>query len=224
MTAPQAKRLILVLLIAFAAAPVTRAELTVETVESSTSKIEWTRLPAISDPFELTASRKVCVRQDASPGPLPGQPSRSPAQTGVRLSSIDPENPMTVLGKLPDDKDDATTTRFQTLTGPLGTFNVPNGGPRLRDIRDGSSNTLLVVQVGADKAVPWTKPVDAKVDAEKPLACLGRLSGPAFVTLMADGAVRTWHTSITATLFRALATPQGGEVLKSSDLRAAEVK
>ena len=54
----------------------------------------------------------------------------------------------------PDDKDDATTTRFQTLAGPLGTFNVLNGGPRLRDMRDGTSNTLLVVQVGADKAIP----------------------------------------------------------------------
>ena len=124
----------------------------------------------------------------------------------------------------PDDKDDATTTRFQTLTGPLGTFNVLNGGPRLRDMRDGTSNTLLVVQVGADKAVPWTKPADAEIDPEKPLACLGKLSGSAFVTVMADGAVRTWQTSISATLFRALATPQGGEVLKSSELREAQVK
>lgn len=123
----------------------------------------------------------------------------------------------------PGDADDVTKTRFQTLTGPLGCFNVPNGGPRRRDIRDGSSNTLLVVQVGADKAVSWTQPVDAEVDEKNPLACLGQLSGPAFVTLMADGAVRTWQTSISATLFRALATPRGGELLKSSELRAAQV-
>lgn len=77
------------------------AELQVETVESTTSKIEWTRLPAINAPFELTRSRKFCIRDDAAP-PQPGQPSRGPASGGVRLSSINPENPNVVLARFAD--------------------------------------------------------------------------------------------------------------------------
>jgi len=51
-----------------------------------------------------------------------------------------------------------------------------------------------------------------------------KLSGRTFVTAMADRAARTWQTSISATLFRALATPQGEQALKPSDLREPQVR
>ena len=76
------------------------ADLPIETVESTTSKIEWTRLPAINAPFELTSSRKFCIRDDSAL--QPGQPARGPASGGVRLSSINPENPNVVLGRFAD--------------------------------------------------------------------------------------------------------------------------
>lgn len=60
----------------------------------------------------------------------------------------------------------------------------------LVQITDGSSNTLLVVEAHADKAVPWTKPDDLAVDLDKPLDGLKSARGEGFLAAMADGSVR----------------------------------
>ena len=57
-------------------------------------------------------------------------------------------------------------------------------------VRDGLSNTVMVVETHPDNAVIWTKPDDWKVDAKAPLQGVVRQKGKGFHALFGDGAVR----------------------------------
>ena len=63
------------------------------------------------------------------------------------------------------------------------------GGPRIAEIMDGTSNTILVVQAGDNVHIPWTKPEDVDFEPENPIAALGDISDPGFLVLYADGHV-----------------------------------
>ena len=127
---------------------------------------------------------------------------------------------LALLSKMPDvfrhpsDSPNATTSRMVLLTGPDALFS--KAGPmRLRDFVDGTRNTILIVEAGHDKAVPWTKPLDILFDAANPVACLGQYDTPGFTFVTADGAVRHLKTSVPPRLFRPLVTPSGKEVVSS---------
>ncbi len=124
-----------------------------------------------------------------------------------------------------DDPPTSTTTRFVVMTGAETPFASRNG-PRIRDFRDGTSTTILVVRVGKDKAVPWTSPDDAAFNPAAPLEALGSLGSEELMFLTVDGAIKRVKPTVPAELFRALVTVQGREVidlaaLDKSDFEAA---
>jgi hypothetical protein len=82
-----------------------------------------------------------------------------------------------------------------------------------RDIPDGTSNTVLVLDVGDEAGVIWTKPEDRVVDKKDPWkGLLGHF--PGFVLAgMADGTVRRVPKSAKASTVWALFTRAGGEVV-----------
>jgi hypothetical protein len=95
---------------------------------------------------------------------------------------------------LPDD----TKTNYLV---PVGEDTIFSGeeGARLRDIRDGTSKTIMVVEVDADRAVPWTKPDDYEVEAKDPLAGLGHFrAGDIFLAAFADCSVRPISSDVGA--------------------------
>ena len=106
-------------------------------------------------------------------------------------------------------------------SGPgLATYVVPTGegmlfdgkkGATFREITDGTSNTLMALEVNPDAAVTWTKPDDWKCDANDPLAGLGKAHPGGFEVLMADGSVRFISVTVDTTMFQALLTKSGGE-------------
>lgn len=84
----------------------------------------------------------------------------------------------------------------------------------IREITDGTSNTILCVEVHADAAVPWTKPDDLQVDLNDPLKNLAGSRPEGCLLLMCDGSVRTIQDTIDVNTLKALFTRNGGEAVQ----------
>ena len=114
---------------------------------------------------------------------------------------------MPAVYQSPDSPSDGKT-RVMLFTGKGAAF---DGGKKIRpaDIHDGASCTILCVEAGPDKAVPWTKPEDLPFDPEKPLAALGKMSSTGFVAAFFDGCVH--RLKVDDKTLKALITPNGGE-------------
>jgi prepilin-type processing-associated H-X9-DG protein len=80
-------------------------------------------------------------------------------------------------------------TIYLTVRGPNTAF--PGGEAiRLRDITDGTSNTIMIVESVNSKAVIWTKPDDFQYDDKNPAAGLLGLRPGGFNAAFCDGSVR----------------------------------
>ena len=110
------------------------------------------------------------------------------------------------------------STYYQVFTGP-GTLFEDELGPKLQDIRDGTSNTFMVVEAGSP--VPWTKPEDISYDKEKPLPKLGRQFDDGFYAAFADGSVRFVGNANDPEIVRRFITRSGGEIIRADTLRGA---
>ena len=92
----------------------------------------------------------------------------------------------------------------------------PQGGVRLFAMKDGTSNTLLVVE-SADPAV-WTKPEELVYDPNKPVPKLGFFFGGKGNIALADGSVRLIDKGIAESTLRKLITREDGEVFQPGEL------
>jgi beta-lactamase regulating signal transducer with metallopeptidase domain len=85
-------------------------------------------------------------------------------------------------------------------------------GTKLRDITDGTSNTIAIVEAKRD--IPWTKPEDIEIDATaKELPEFGFVP-EGWQTGFGDGSVRFISKSIDVELYLKLLTRAGGEVVQ----------
>jgi hypothetical protein len=102
------------------------------------------------------------------------------------------------------------------------TYLVPRGkatmfpgpmGIKIKEITDGTTNTIMVVDANDESAVVWTKPDDWEVDSALKLeTVLGHHPG-GFLTAFADGSVRFIRSSVTLKVLRDLLTRNGGELV-----------
>jgi hypothetical protein len=83
----------------------------------------------------------------------------------------------------------------------------------IKDISDGTSNTILLVDVDDDHAVIWTEPDDLKIDPKKPHTGLGNRNGEGFLIAFADGSVHFLKKDISVKNLWAMFTIAGGEVV-----------
>jgi prepilin-type processing-associated H-X9-DG protein len=90
-------------------------------------------------------------------------------------------------------------------------------GRKIADIKDGTSNTILVVEANDDRAAVWTKPDDWQCDAEHPMAGLGTAHPGGFNVALADGSVRFISKGLDLKVFHALLTIAGGETVPAGD-------
>jgi hypothetical protein len=104
------------------------------------------------------------------------------------------------------------------------TYLVPTGeglvfhgveGTRIRDIRDGTADTILAVEVKPDLAVEWTKPADWEVDLSDPLKGVRREANEAradvFAAAFCDGHIMSMSSSVDPAALKAKLTIAGGE-------------
>jgi hypothetical protein len=103
----------------------------------------------------------------------------------------------------PNDAPDSKNASYFVLTGP-GTVFDGDKGTQPREIVDGMSNTILVVQAKRD--IPWTKPEDIPYDAEKPLPKLGGFYEGVFLAALCDGSVHVLQETIDEKIKRLLIT------------------
>ncbi len=89
---------------------------------------------------------------------------------------------------------------------------TPEGRP-IKSITDGTSHTIAIVQVDDDNSVIWTRPEDWEMDADDPLAGIGVLHPGVFLAGFCDGRVTAINFDIDPTVFKALVTAAGDEVV-----------
>jgi hypothetical protein len=123
-----------------------------------------------------------------------------------------------VLAQMPaiyrhaDAPPDSTNTSYVLLTGPETMFK-PKSPALFAQITDGLSNTIMAAEAVTE--IPWTKPEDVAYDSQGPLPILGGYSPQGFNVLIGDGSIRFISESIDESVFRALITAAGGEVIAS---------
>jgi hypothetical protein len=100
-----------------------------------------------------------------------------------------------------------------TLLVPVGKqtiFGLKEGVP-IRDITDGTSNTILIVDADEPQAVVWTKPDDLNVDGVDVRQALFGSRKDGFRCAMADGSAHFIPTEFSTEQLHALLTRNGGE-------------
>lgn len=125
-----------------------------------------------------------------------------------------------LLEKMPDiyrlRESDKDTTRLQIFTGPDGFFKPDKRiGPE--NIVDGINYTILVVAVGPDRAIPWTKPDDLAVDKADPWRPLGTLPDNLLHCVLVDTAVLRLRRDTPNEKLLALISPNDGIDVKPED-------
>ncbi|MDR3639669.1 MAG: DUF1559 domain-containing protein [Isosphaeraceae bacterium] len=108
-------------------------------------------------------------------------------------------------------------TTYLTPRGPATIF--PGAEPvKIQEITDGTSNTIMVVDVSDSLAVTWTKPDDWDVGPELNIKeLLGHHPRGTNISF-ADGSVRFLKETIKPKTLQTLLTRNGGEVISSDDL------
>jgi hypothetical protein len=114
----------------------------------------------------------------------------------------------------PGSELDSGYTNYLAVVSPDTIISTTPRGTRSRDVRDGTSRTVMIVEADDDYAAIWTKPDDYPWDATQPTYGVGHIWAGYFVAGFGDGAVGTLELSIGAEQINAYFSRAGGEVIQ----------
>ncbi len=135
----------------------------------------------------------------------------------------DSKHNLALVAKMPGVYADPDSALRKINAQGKTTYVVPSGegtvfagpeGVSYKEITDGTSNTIMLVEVVPKRAVIWTKPEDWAVDLDHPWRGVRRDDRDWFTTSFCDGSVRILSSSLSAEKLRALLTRAGGEVIE----------
>lgn len=86
-------------------------------------------------------------------------------------------------------------------------------GRRIREILDGTSKTIWLVEVNDEQAVEWTRPDDFTPDPQQPTNGLLGMHPSGFIAGFVDGSTKFLPLSISAETLKAYFTINGGEAI-----------
>jgi len=118
----------------------------------------------------------------------------------------------TLIAKMPAVYETTNITTEQRKQG-MTTFLVPVGpktvfgqseGVRIRDITDGTSTTIMIVDAAQDKATIWTKPDDLPFDPDNPWLNLDQGGMKRFWATFCDAASAVWTNPRSSPIFAAI--------------------
>ena len=118
--------------------------------------------------------------------------------------------------RAPGSRSDATKTNYLGIQAKGSILEKQENQPLgFRDIIDGTSNTIMVVEADDEHAVVWTKPDDLNWDKDKPKKGLKSPSARGgFLAAMADGSIRIIQENIDDEMIRRLFLRNDGEVVR----------
>jgi hypothetical protein len=129
----------------------------------------------------------------------------------------DSENNKKVLARIPglyrnpNADANSTETSYLALVGNQTALGDGEKAVRIRDMTDGTSNTVMLFEVR--RKIPWTKPVDIAYDTKGDLPELKGFHQGGYHVGICDGSVRFIFQNIDEKVLRALISRNGGEVI-----------
>lgn len=89
----------------------------------------------------------------------------------------------------------------------------PGMGLPIREITDGSSQTIMFVEAAPNQLRNWTEPSDLEFQPQQPLLGITGLRPGGFIAAICDGSVQFISNSIDPESFRAMVTVDGREIV-----------
>jgi len=106
---------------------------------------------------------------------------------------------------------DPGKTNYVVPVGP-GTVFGGKDAPKISDIKDGVSSTILAVEVDDQHAVTWTKPDDLPYDPKGPFRGLGGHMKDGFVVVFYDGSAHFFPLTMKPDSLRAFFSAAAGDI------------
>ena len=131
----------------------------------------------------------------------------------------DSEHNRTLINRMPDiyainkNLADAGRTTLVVPSGE-GTIFDRQVGTKTREIRDGTSKTIAMVEVDPVNAVIWTKPDDWHVDFQDPFNGVRSSNRDYFAAARCDGSVKTYQFDMDIAVWKDLLTRDGEAPVK----------
>ena len=118
--------------------------------------------------------------------------------------------------RAPGSKAEEGKTNYLGVVGPSAAF-PEKGTITIVDFTDGTSGTIMLVEVPDEAAVEWTRPEDFPADTKEPAKKLVGLRKGGFLTVFADAAPEFISDAIGPETLRQLMTRNGRELVPPED-------
>jgi hypothetical protein len=136
----------------------------------------------------------------------------------------DSEHNRQLIGKMPDifksDFFDLNMDGKTTFVLPVSPETMFHGkvGTTIRDLTDGTVNTIMVLQADPERGVIWTQPDDLRIDWQNVKAGLTG-DGQSFPAAFGDGAVHRLPVTIPEETLKRLLMHQDGKLVDWSQVQ-----